>query len=86
MHRVDGEQSKTEQNYEPRRKRSFRLSVSDAGLFAFTYAVTFIAFRFDVRRHGPSFQHPMTTGTSAWVALLFATVIRAYWKIRRRGQ
>jgi hypothetical protein len=80
------QQINSDQDNELPRRRSFRLSLSDAGLFAFTYAIAFIAFRFDLRRHGPSFQHPMTIGKSAWIALLLATVLNAYWKIRRWGR
>jgi len=60
-------------NEPPAEKRSLRLSISDGGWFAFTYTIAYIAFRFDVRRHGSSFQHSMTTGKSALVALLLAT-------------
>jgi hypothetical protein len=79
---VDEQQSNSKQDNERRKRLPFRLSIADAGWFALTYAVAFIAFRFDIRRHGPSFQHPITTGTSAWVALLIATVMSVYWKIR----
>jgi hypothetical protein len=86
IHRVDEQRANSEQDNERRQKRSFRLYIGDAGWFAFTYAIAFIAFRLDIRRHGPSFQHPMTTWTSAWVALLIATVLSVYWKIRHGGQ
>lgn len=83
---MDEQKANSEHDNGQRQKRLFRLSIGDAGLFALTYAVVFIVFRFDIRRYGASFQHPMTNGTSAWVALLIASVMSVYWKIRHRDQ
>jgi len=65
-----------------RSKGSFRLSGSDGWMFAFVYLLIFVILRFDIRRLGSSFQHPMPTPTSAWIAFLVATVFTAYSKIR----
>jgi hypothetical protein len=82
MHRVRENENQygTEQGAGQKQKRRFRLSVGDVGIFALFYVVAFIAFRFDIRRYGPSLQHPMSSGTSAWVALLLAIAIGACYK------
>jgi len=49
------------------------------------YIVFFVCFRFDVRRHGVSFQHPMATGKAALIAVPFAVVVAVLVKIRSQN-
>jgi hypothetical protein len=54
------------------------------GWFAFTYVIGFLIFRFDIRRHGLSFQHPETTRTAAIAGLVIAVLRTLYQKLRYR--
>ena len=66
-----------------RYKRWFRLS-RDGWAFLFVYLLIFVILRFDIHRLGSSFQHPRPASTSAWIALLVATVLAAYNKNQKR--
>jgi len=76
-----GEKHATGRNRLPS-KNWFRLSRRDGWTFAFCFVLIFAILRFDIRRLGSSFQHPMPSPTSAWIALLVATLLTAYCKIR----
>jgi len=43
-------------------------------LFAVLYLIFILACHFDIRRHGPSFQHPIPWRTSALLALIPAAI------------
>jgi hypothetical protein len=53
-------------------KLSWNACLGDAALFAFFFVALLLMVHFDVRRHGPSFQHPVAWAKSAWIALLLA--------------
>ena len=65
-----------------RYKRWFRLSRTDGWAFLLIYLLIFAMLRFDVRRLGSSFQHPIPAVTSAWIALLVTIALGAWSKIR----
>ena len=79
MQRVETQGGATELG---KRRRFLGLSMADAGWFLFVYIVFFLSFRFDIRRHGVSFQHPMPTGNAALIAVPFAAVVAVLVKIR----
>ena len=58
--------------------------MKDGAIFAVFYGAAFLAFRFDIRNYGPSFQHPMTAKAAALVALVLAILFSAYFKVRDR--
>jgi len=62
------------------------LSKADAGWLVFCYVVSFLILRFDIRRHGVSFQHRMATGKAALIAVPFAVVIALLVKITSRSE
>ncbi len=66
----------------PRRFLGF--TKEDVGWLLFTYVVFFLCFRFDIRRHGGSFTHPMTAGRAASIAVPFAIVTWVLVNITRR--
>jgi hypothetical protein len=65
-------------------RRWLRFSKKDLGWFAFTYVIGFLIFRFDIRRHGLSFQPPETTRTAAIAGLVIAVLCTLYQKLRYR--
>lgn len=66
-----------------RRKRGMPVSREDIFAFILIFALTFLVFRFDIRRHGRWFRDPMQTKPSAEIALVVATVFTAYYKVKR---
>lgn len=67
----------------PRKQlRAFQLRSADAAIFAFYFGIVFVACRFDIRKHGTSFQHPMPSAKSACIGLAVAVVLTAWFKIK----
>jgi hypothetical protein len=61
----------TETDQDAKRERFSDFLKTAAGSLL-SYLFFFLCFRFDIRRHGTSFQHPMATGKAALVAIPFA--------------
>lgn len=76
------ERNGTRRSKHQRRKRPLRFSKSDIGWLVFTFVIGFLVFRFDIRRHGPSFQHPATPETSAVGGLVVAVITTLWIKLR----
>jgi hypothetical protein len=69
---------------EKRERRLLRAS-KDVGIFAIYYVLAFVIFRFDIRRHGTWFRHPMPNVTAAWVALVLAIAGFLYYKTTNKN-
>ncbi len=82
MQRVEAQAGSTEED----KSRSFLgFTRADAGWALFVYIIFFVCFRFDIRRHGISFQHPMATGKAALIAVPLAVVVAVLVKIRSQN-
>ena len=68
------------------KSRSFLVFTrADAGWALFVYVVLFACFRFDIRRNGVSFQHPLSNCKAALLAVPFAVAVAVLVKIRNQN-
>lgn len=65
-----------------RSRKMFRFGSGDAAAFALYFGFMFLICRFDINKHGRSFQHPIPSAKAACIALAFAAVLTGWLKLQ----